>query len=41
MGRDEKQVGRTLFHLLNLIMEICYISDCLAAFVFVPVCVSS
>lgn len=34
-GRDEEQAGRTLFHLLNLIMEM-HISDCCAAFIFVP-----
>lgn len=35
-GKDEERADRTLFHLLNLIMEIRNISDCFAAYVFVP-----
>ncbi len=40
-GRDEEQAGKTLFHLLNLIMEIDNTSDCFAEYRCVYVCVFS
>ena len=40
--KDEEPADRTLFHLLNLIMEICNVFDCFAVYVFalhIGVCV--
>lgn len=33
---EEELADRSLFHLLNLIMEMCRLTDCLDAYAFVP-----